>query len=74
MKRAAAAIIAALSVQSSSGTSFSRTPRSSQSSAARLAQLGVGGDAAAEGHRLPVAGLRARGPSFATSCSTIARW
>ena len=57
-KRAAEPIIAALSVQRSSETSFSRTPRRSQISAGALAQQRVRRDAAAERDGLPLAALQ----------------
>ena len=73
MKRAAEAIIAALSVQSESGTSFSRSPSSSQSASVRSRSSALAATpppSAIAGHS-PGAAARS---SLATSWSTIARW
>ena len=65
--------MAALSVQSSGGTSFSRSSALPQSSAGALAQERVGGDPAAKRDGLPIAASRARS-SLAISWPTTAAW
>ena len=73
-KRAAEAIIAALSVQSSARDQLQRDPAPLADLGRALAQQRVRGDPAAERDRAPVAGRRARARAWPSSWPTTAAW